>query len=157
LAYYATRGGDFDEVVRLYDTAAEQTREEDKQVDFLYQKALFLLRHGRMDATRQAAEAVLEVDENHGPSLILIGDYWAGLAGGGSIGAASPVWVAVDYYNRAASRDPEVASQARQKALSYSRYFPCRQDIICFGGPYREGEAYTTPQGARTTVKFRDC
>ncbi|MEM8599415.1 MAG: hypothetical protein AAGF99_05815, partial [Bacteroidota bacterium] len=75
--------------------------------------------------------------------------------GGGSIAAASPVWVAVDYYNRAASRDPDVASQARQKASSYSRYFPCRQDALFEG--MREGQAYTTPQGVRTTVRVRTC
>jgi tetratricopeptide (TPR) repeat protein len=155
LTQQAQREGDFAGAIELIDRAIAQAEDEEQRIDLMYRKAVLYQNEGQLGQARQIANEILEVNENHGPSLIIIGDYWAGLAGGGSIGAASPVWVAVDYYNRAASRDPEVASQARQKASSYSRYFPCREDAFFQG--IKDGDGYTTPQGARTTVRLRNC
>lgn len=146
---------DLDEKLALFDRAIEMTEEQDDRISLMYQKANVLQIEGQIGNARRVANEILDINENHGPSLILIGDYYAGLAGGGSIAAASPVWVAVDFYNRAASRDEEVASAARQKASSYSRYFPCREDAFFEG--LRDGQGYTTPQGVRTTVRLRGC
>ncbi|MEM9997685.1 MAG: hypothetical protein AAF809_08285 [Bacteroidota bacterium] len=146
---------DLDEKLALYDQAIELTEEQDDRISLMYQKAVLLQSEGQIGGARQIANQILEMDEDHGPSIIIIGDYWAGLIGSGDIASRSPVWVAVDYYNRAASRDESVASAARQKASSYSRFYPCQEDGFFQG--LRSGQGYTTPQGARTTVRLRNC
>ncbi|MEM8559282.1 MAG: hypothetical protein AAGG50_15780 [Bacteroidota bacterium] len=141
--------------VALFDRAIAMAETQEERIALMYEKAVVIWRYGRMAQARSVAEEVLELDENHGPALLVVGDYWASLAMRGSIAATSPVWVAVDFYNRAASRDPDRASYARQNAAAYILYFPCRDDAFSEG--LRDGQAYTTPQGVRTTVRLRDC
>ncbi|MEL7170145.1 MAG: hypothetical protein AAGN64_12435, partial [Bacteroidota bacterium] len=112
----AQRDGNIDEAIALIDRVIEGAEDDEQRIDYMYRKAVLLQGNSQMGNARRIANEILDMNENHGPSLILLGDYYAGLAGGGSIAAASPVWVAVDFYNRAASRDEEVASAARQKA-----------------------------------------
>ncbi|MEM6784174.1 MAG: hypothetical protein AAF624_10635, partial [Bacteroidota bacterium] len=147
--------GDDNEKLALLDRALEQVEVAVDRVLLLYEKARLLYTTDQLSDARNVANEVLEIDENHGRSLVLIGDTWAALASTGSIQARAPAWVAVDYYNRAASLDEGVAVLAQQRASDYRRYFPCREEVF-FDPNVSEGGGYTV-RGVRTTVRVRGC
>lgn len=63
-------------------------------------------------------------------------------------------WVVADYFNKAASVDPEVASDARAKAASFKKYFPSKEDLF-FNKNMSVGESYTVEGWINERTKTR--
>lgn len=107
---------------------------------------------------RSYANKVLSANPNNGEAYILIGDAIAGSSAScedGALGARSVYWLAVDYYNKAAAKDSEVAAKARKKASSYKGQFPSIEELFEYG--LKEGATFTvTCWGETTKIRKRD-
>ena len=102
------------------------------------------------------AKEVIELDESYkGKAYLLIGTIWGGQkCGGDEVSSRANFWVAVDYLQRAAAADPEVAEDANSLAAQYRRYFPKTEDAFFLD--ITDGSAYTVSCGGmteRTTVR----
>ncbi|MEL6612808.1 MAG: hypothetical protein AAFQ53_11985 [Bacteroidota bacterium] len=153
--HVAQRDGDIDGAIELLDRLILATDNEEQRADYQNHKSAILQQEVMWAQQKADAEEALAQDANHGPSMIRIGDYYSRFAGGGSIEAVAALWVAMDYYDLAAARDADIAEVARNRVSRYSRFIPCQDDVYFEG--LRNGQGYTTPQGVRTTVRFREC
>src|SRR5690625_870000 len=108
---------------------------------------------GNLQNARRHFRQALEIDSNFGAAYIAIGDLYVTQVGNcGSFDREDRAvyWLAVDYYERAASRDPSVASQARQKARSYSGSFPSSEDLFFRG--WSVGDTYQVNYGCYSWI-----
>lgn len=128
------------------------------------EKELYLLRAGqvasvlgRSSTARSYARKVLDINPKSGDAYILQGDAIAGMSGAcddGALGSRSVYWLAADYYARAKSVDPSVASTANKKISAMKGQFPSKEDIFTY--TKKEGESFTVPcLGESTTVRAR--
>ncbi len=135
--------GDTEEATSLLRRALELSENDEQRVAALYEIGRLQQTAGNMRAARTTYREVLSIDGDHGPSLIGIGDIYVSAGtncGGTSLDDQAAFIAAVGYYNRAAG-DASVASVARQKAGSYSRYFP-RKEALFFKN-IQPGSRYT--------------
>ncbi len=135
--------GDIDEATSLLERAIALSENDEQRVAGLYEIGRLQQTAGNNRAARSTYREVLAIDSNHGPSLIGIGDIYVAAGsncGGTSLDDQAAFIAAVGYYNRAAG-DASVASVARQKAGSYSRYFP-RKEALFFKN-IEPGSRYT--------------
>lgn len=106
-------------------------------------------------AVAKAKEAAEMLDSYKGKSYLLIGTIWGGQkCGGNEVESRAHFWVAVDYLQKAAAADPEVAEDANSLAAQYRRYFPNQADAFMYD--IIDGEGYTVSCGGmseRTTVR----
>jgi hypothetical protein len=106
------------------------------------------------DAISYAREAI-SFNSSLGKAYILLGD--AIIASRKSLGdefqQSAAFWAAADKYSRAASVDPSVAAEARQKLDTYSGQAPGREEI--FFRDLKEGDPYLVEGciNEKTTVK----
>ena len=111
---------------------------------------------GKASAAVAKAKETVELDESYkGKCYLLIGTIWGGQkCGGNEVESRAHFWVAVDYLQRAAAADPEVADDANSLAGQYRRYFPNQADAFMYD--IIDGEGYTVSCGGmseRTTVR----
>ncbi|MFW5955514.1 MAG: tetratricopeptide repeat protein [Rhodothermales bacterium] len=152
--------GEAQEAFELYEQALEMPGAEDRQRDIFYNMGIAQQQMGRLANARTYFRRALDIDRNFGPALIGIGDLYVTAVGNcGSFEREDRAvyWLAVDYYERAASRDSSVANQARQKARSYSASFPSMEDIFFknwnLGGSYRIDYGCYSWIGETTTIR----
>ena len=109
------------------------------------------------DAISYAREAISYKDDL-GKAYILLGDSF--IASRESLGdefqQRAAFWAASDQYSKAASKDPSVATAAREKIDNYAGQAPAREDI--FFHDLKEGDAYKIGGciNESTTVKIAD-
>jgi tetratricopeptide (TPR) repeat protein len=151
-----------EEAIDLLNRALALADSDDAKRDVYYQIGALEAGRGRLSAARSAYRQALEVDPNHGLSLIGIGDLYVtavGNCGSFELNDRAVYILAVDYYTRAAS-DDRVADAARQKAGSYRRYFPTKEQV--FFRNLQPGSSYTISGGCygwigeRTTLRTSD-
>ena len=65
----------------------------------------------------------------------------------------SVYWVAVDKFNHAKSIDPSIEDQANKLILTYSNYFPNKEDAFFVG--INENDTYTVNCWINETTKAR--
>ncbi len=106
-------------------------------------------------AVAKAKEAAEMLESYKGKAYLLIGTIWGGQkCGGNEVESRAHFWVAVDYLQKAAAADPEVAEDANSLAAQYRRYFPNQADAFMYD--IIDGEGYTVSCGGmseRTTVR----
>lgn len=108
---------------------------------------------GKSSKARALAKKILANDPSNGDALMLIGDAVAASAKScddGKLGTAGAYWLAVDYYQKAKSADPEVSAKANQKIAGYKKYFPPKKDIFFHG--LDNGVSYTVACFGETTI-----
>jgi tetratricopeptide (TPR) repeat protein len=132
LARIAADEGDTAESQELLTRAVALAETDEQRRDIYYEIGRQEQNAGRLSAARAAYRQALSVDSDYGPALIGIGDlYVTAVSNCGSfeLNDRAVYILAVDYYNRAA-QDAAVASVAGQKAGSYRRYFPTREQVF---------------------------
>ena len=125
--------------------------------DYLFELATYYFKKcGKAAPAVAKAREAAELNESYkGKAYLLIGTIWgAQKCGGDEVSSRAHFWVAVDYLQRAAAADPEVAEEANSLAAQYRRYFPKTEDA--FFQDITDGSAYTVSCGGmteRTTVR----
>lgn len=125
--------------------------------DYLFELATYYFKKcGKAAPAVAKAREAAELNESYkGKANLLIGTIWgAQKCGGDEVSSRAHFWVAVDYLQRAAAADPEVAEEANSLAAQYRRYFPKTEDA--FFQDITEGSAYTVSCSGmteRTTVR----
>jgi tetratricopeptide (TPR) repeat protein len=113
---------------------------------------------GQSKKARSYANKVLAINPGSGEAYLLIGDAIAGSASmcdDGALGSRSVYWLAVDYYNRAASKDASIADRARKKAGTYKGQFPSIEELFEYS--LKEGADFTvTCWGESTKIRKRN-
>ena len=100
-------------------------------------------------AVAKAKEAAELSEDYRGKANLLIGTIWgAQKCGGDEVSRRANFWVAVDYLQRAAAADPNVAEEANNLAAQYRRYFPKTEDAFFLD--ITDGSSYTVSCGGMT-------
>lgn len=146
--------GDADRAIEYYERALEMPDVEDSvRRDVLFNLGVAKQQDGALAEARRYFRRALEIDPNFGQAYIAIGDLYAtAVSDCGSFEREDRAvyWLAVDYYERARSRDPSVASQADQKIATYRRSFP-DQEALFFKG-WEPGQSYRVDYGCYSWI-----
>jgi tetratricopeptide (TPR) repeat protein len=153
LAGGAAADGNYDQALSLYERALEIAEDDATRRDIYYNIATMKYQQGQLATASNYAREALDIDSDHGPSLLLIGNAIASSVSGSDVRARAAYWCAIDYFNRA-TNDPQVASQARSAIGTYSRYTPTNEEYFFLG--WKPGQSITASYGwgsCTTTVR----
>lgn len=149
---------DYNDALKYFEEAAELCGDCIDLSQYYLRAGQTAVILGRASQARNLANKILSMNPKSGEAYMLIGDAIASSAAScddGKLGKAGAYWLAVDYYQKAKSMDPEVADKANQKISGYSKYFPSKTDIF-FNGK-EVGDTYTVECfGESTTVRSGD-
>lgn len=126
---------------KFFKQAIELAEDDAKKVDYYIELAQAQSSMGKYGAARTNAKKAAAMKPNYGLPYIMIGDMIAGSSSCGGEDACKQkaiYWLAVDYFQKAKSIDPSVASKANSKIATYKKYFPTKED--CFFGGTKEGD-----------------
>lgn len=140
--------GQADEAIDLYEQSLEMDGGPDAAKEVYYNIGIAHQQEGRLSRARTAFRQSLQADANYGAALLAIGDlYMTAVQGCGSFEREDRAvyWLAADYFDRAASRDQSVSSQARQRLNSIRRLMPTAEDKFFKG--WTAGDSYTVNYG----------
>ncbi|MBI35407.1 MAG: hypothetical protein CMP67_08595 [Flavobacteriales bacterium] len=135
LALYFGNKEENEKALNYFDQAISMQKDSVKLTKYLIKKAKFQNKIGNYSGARLTAKKALNIDPKKAEACIVIGNaisYGASSCKGLKFGGPEVFWVAVDYYNKAASiaEDPEVKAKALKKAAANSNYFPREKDIF---------------------------
>jgi tetratricopeptide (TPR) repeat protein len=144
--------------LNYFDKALLMQNDSAKLTKYLIKKAKFQNKTGNYSGARTTASKALEIDPKRAEACIVIGNaisYGAGNCKTLKFGGPEVFWVAVDYYNKAASiaQDPEIKAKALNKAAKNSSYFPREQDI--FLKTLNVGDSYKVGCWVNTSTTIR--
>jgi tetratricopeptide (TPR) repeat protein len=145
--------GNYDEALSLYERALELAEDDATRRDIYYNIATMKYQQGQLATASNYAREALDIDSNHGPSLLLIGNAIASSVRDSDVRARAAYWCAIDYFNRA-TNDPQVSSQARSAIGTYSRYTPTSEEYFFLG--WKPGQTVSASYGwgsCSTTVR----
>lgn len=137
----------------LYQRALEMNDVNGRERDIYFNMGIAQQQMNRLSNARTYFRRALEVDPSFGAAIMAIGDLYAtqvGACGSFEREDRAVYWLAVDYYERAASVDSSVANQARQKARSYRASFPTMEDIFFKG--WNVGSSYSVNYGCYSWI-----
>ena len=135
LALYFGNKEEDEKALDYFDKAIVMQKDSIKLTKYLIKKAKFQNKIGNYPGARSTANKALAIDPKKAEACIVIGNaisYGASNCKTLKFGGPEVFWVAVDYYNKAASiaEDPEIKAKALKKAAKNSNYFPREQDIF---------------------------
>lgn len=145
--------GNYDDALELYERALELAEDDATRRDVYYNIATMKYSQDQLATASNYAREALDIDSDHGPSLLLIGNAIASSVRGSDVDSRAAYWCAIDYFNRA-SNDPQVSSQARSAIGTYSRYAPTSEDYFFKG--WKPGQTISASYGwgsCSTTVR----
>ena len=132
-----------------------------QDAEYNYELAVYNFKLGNSVAAEHAAKRVLGKTENkelNGKAYMLLGTIWGGVrCDGNDIDKRAPYWVAVDYFEKAKSVDPSLASDANARISEFKKYYPLTADAFMFG--VTNGDSYEVSCSglkAVTTVRTQD-
>ena len=152
--------GNFTKASGLYLEAIDLDSSANKKA--LYNLELASLNLRGLKNYRQArvyAQRALALRPGWGSPLILIGDIYVAAAascGKDDFEKSTVYWAAVDKYQKARKIDASVATEANQKAATYSKYFPNQKES--FYRNLEEGQSFKIDScwiNETTTVRYR--
>lgn len=124
--------GQPDDALRLLEQAASLSTSDTERLELFYNMGAILSEAGRATQSRAYFRRALEINPDHGLSLMGIGALYA-QAGSScrpfDYAAKTIFWLAVDYFERA-RRDSSVADLAGRQAAQYRQYFPTREEMF---------------------------
>jgi len=154
LAKMHLEDGEAEEALELYEQALELPgADEGLKRDIYYNMGTAQQQLGRLSNARADFRRALDEDPNFGQAYIAIGDlYVTAVSECGSFERddRAVYWLAVDYYERAKSVDPELASQANQKISTYRRTFP-DQEMLFFKN-WEAGQSHRIDYGCYSWI-----
>ncbi len=160
LALYFGNKEENDKALGYFDKAIVMQKDSVKLTKYLIKKAKFQNKIGNYSGARSTANKALTIDPKKAEACIVIGNaisYGASNCKKLKFGGPEVFWVAVDYYNKAASiaEDPEIKAKALKKAATNSNYFPREKDI--FMKTLNVGDSYQVGcwVNASTTIRAK--
>ncbi|MBM3419787.1 MAG: hypothetical protein FJY11_01490 [Bacteroidetes bacterium] len=106
---------------------------------------------------RDYAKQAIQYNPNNGTAHLIIGSAYASTKiSDDDFESRTVYWIAVDYFVKAKTLDPQLADKANESIESCQANFPKKDDAF-FIGIYEEGVPYTVKGwiNERTTVRFR--
>ena len=140
--------GQADEAISLYEESLTMDGGPEAAKEVYFNIGIAHQQEGRLSRARTAFRQSLQADPNYGAALLAVGDlYMTAVQGCGSFEREDRAvyWLAADYFDRAAARDPSVSSQARQRLNSIRRLMPTAEDK--FFKSWTAGDSYTVNYG----------
>lgn len=153
LAKMHLEDGEAEKALALYEQALELPGAEEEKRDIYFNMGIAQQQLGRLPNARSNFRRALEEDRNFGQAYIAIGDlYVTAVSNCGSFEREDRAvyWLAVDYYERAKSADPSLASEANQKISTYRRTFP-DQEALFFKG-WEPGQSHRIDYGCYSWI-----
>jgi tetratricopeptide (TPR) repeat protein len=110
-----------------------------------------------LPAAKNYAEKAIAADPKSGYPNILLGNIYGNVEdyGDDELAHQSVYWAAVDQYEIAKKKDPELATMANEQISSYSKHFPSNETVFFYG--YKVGDTYQIGGwiNEKTTVRIR--
>ncbi len=151
------RNDNTEKAKEYYQQAMEQETDKDLLATYYYEYAYFIFaKENALQDARNYLRKALEINPDYCEALMLMGDlYVAGSKnfGGDDFEKASVFWVAVDYFERARRAGEDCAVDAAQKAATYRKYFPNKEEA--FFRSLQEGQTYKVGGWINETTKVR--
>lgn len=140
-----------------YQEAIEQETDDELLSTYYYEYALFVFaKENALSEARQNARKALELNPDYCEAQMLIGDIYVAASrnfGEDDFEKASVFWVAVDHFERARRIAEQCNEEAAQKASTYRKYFPNKEEGFFRG--HQEGQNYTVGGWINETTKVR--
>lgn len=155
IASQAHDKGEYNVAVNYFEQAIRlQTVPETKALYYLGLAKCQYKQNSKPKARENALKAV-ELKDNWGEPYLMIGQMYAESSDDCAdiCLPKSVYWVAVDKFNMAKSVDPSLEDQANKLILTYSNYFPNREDAFFCG--VSEGDSFTVNCWINETTKAR--
>jgi tetratricopeptide (TPR) repeat protein len=155
IASLAYDKAEYDVAVKYFKQSIQL--ETDDETKALYYLGLAKSQY-KQDLKPQARDNALKaiaLKDNWGDPYLLIGQMYAESADecADITLPKSIYWVAVDKFNKAKSIDPSVEDQANKLILTYSKYFPNKEDAFFVG--IHENDTYTINCWINETTKAK--
>ena len=144
-AYQALRDADYPKAVELFQKAIDEESDVKRKADYALVIGKIYYSHLRdFPKSREFAQLASSFRQEWGEPHILVGKLYASsgpLCGPGTGWDSQVViWVAIDEWQRARSKDSDTAAEATQLINQYTQYMPSREDI--FSRTLNEGDRY---------------
>ncbi len=148
----------FQQAINCYEDYIKTTSDPEQKARFTLRIAKIYYAHlNDFRKSREYARKTLQIKPNWGDPLILIGKLYASsgpLCGPGTGWDSQIVtWPAIDKWNEAKRKDPNVASEASKLIRQYERYMPSKGDI--FQRNLNEGSSFKVKCWIQETTKIR--
>lgn len=142
--------GKYGEAHELYTRALESAGEDapaDLKRDIEFKIALANYELGRLESARNHARRALRHDPKFGRAYVLIGDVLVKAVSESAFERKDKAvfWLAMDYYEKAASVDSSQVAVAREKVQQYRAYMPTDEEKFFAG--WTTGDAYPIDYG----------
>ncbi len=126
----------YKQAIELQTDAKEQARYYIELGDITYREL------GNNSLARDYAHLAIKADPESGHPYMLIGNIYIASKGCGNDELAEKAiyWLAVDYYVKAKTIQPDLFEIANKNIASYSQHFPDNETVFFHG--YKEGDAY---------------
>lgn len=145
--------GDAETAIGLYTESLDMPGGSDAAREVHFNIGIAEQELERFSRARASFRRALREDANFGRALIAIGDlYQAAVQGCGSFEREDRAvyWLATDYFDRAAARDPGSTTQARQRASSLRNLYPTAEDKFFKG--WKTGDRFSIDFGCYTWI-----
>ena len=126
----------YKQAIELQTDAKEQARYYIELGDITYREL------GNNSLARDYARKAVKADPESGHPYMLIGNIYIASKGCGNDELAEKAiyWLAVDYYVKAKTIQPDLSEIANKNIASYSQHFPDNETVFFHG--YKEGDVY---------------
>ncbi len=157
-AYDALKNNQSTEAVRLFEQAASETDDAERQSRYLLTAAKIYYGNLRnFSQSRAMARRAIQANGSNGEAYMLIGTLYASsgpLCGPGTgFDSQVVVWPAIDMWQKAKSVDPSVTGKANQLIGRYTQYMPSRADVFQRG--IEVGSSYTVGCWIQESTRVR--
>ena len=155
IAMLAFDKGEYDIAVQYFEQSIQLETDAETKALYYLGLAKSLYKQDKKPQARDNALKARELKDNWGEPYLIIGQMYAESADecADIYLPKSIYWVAVDKFNHAKSIDPSVEDQANKLILTYSNYFPNKEDAFFVG--IHEKDTYTVNCWINETTKAR--
>ncbi len=155
IATLAFDKGNYNEAVKYFEQAIQLETSAETRAFYYLGLAKCQYRQNKKPQARDNALKAAELKNNWGEPYLLIGQMYTESSEdcADMCLPKSVYWVAVDKFNKAKLVDPSVEDQANKLILTYSGYFPNKEDSFFCG--INDGDTYTVNCWINETTKAR--
>lgn len=155
IASLAYDKSEYDVAVMYFEQAIQLEIDTDKKAQFYLGLGKSQYKQDKKPQARENALKAIALKDNWGEPYIMIGQMYAESTDEcADISLPKSIyWVAVDKFNKAKSVDPSLEDQANKLILTYSNYFPNKEDAFFVG--INENDTYTVNCWINETTKAR--
>lgn len=145
--------GEKAKALQYVEEAIEMCQDSPDAQDIYIKAAQIASANNKHSKAREYARQVLKMNPNNGEAYIVLGDAYAASSKAcddGGLGSKAVFWLAVDYYQRAKSKDASVADKANSRIARNKKYFPTRTELFNVG--LKAGDSFTVKCFGETTT-----